>query len=303
VSAVAFLFPGQGMEVPRMGLELARGHGPAGDLLDLASRVTGQDARRLLRRGGGALGRTEVLQPLLTAVSLGALRALSARGVRPDLVAGHSLGELAAWAAAGGISHEDAVSLAATRGRLMARQAALHPGGMAALRCGAEQVPAALERGRRRGALDLAAHNAPDEWVFSGDRPALRALAAAWPARPLQVSGPWHGRAMAGAADELRRAAAELAREQGAARLVCNDSGQEADPRQMPELLAGQLVRPVLWAASLATLVAAGVRDFVTLGPGRVLRGLARKNLGLSVRVHSTEDAAGLDHTAKSVGP
>ncbi len=273
-----------------MGLDLARRYEPAADLLRQAGDAAGVDLLRLLARGGRDLQRTDVLQPALTAVSLGAYLWLRTEGVSPALVAGHSLGEVAAWAATGAIGPADAVDLAATRGRLMAREARRNPGGMLALPDpDTGGVERALSLGRRHGTVDLAAHNAPNEWVLAGDPAALRAVAARTQARLLPVSGAWHGRAMAGALDDLRRAVDALPVGEAAASMVCNATGAVEPPAKIPRLLAGQLTAPVQWARTMETLKREGVTDLVTVGPGKVLRGLVRKNLGTSVGVHTAE--------------
>ncbi|MFH2006124.1 MAG: ACP S-malonyltransferase [bacterium] len=298
---VAFLFPGQGMEEPRMGLALAERRPAARALLERASAAAGVDVERLLYRGGTALERTEVLQPALTAVSLGVWEALRDGGCRPDFVAGHSLGEVAAWAAAGGVSAGQAVELAAARGALMAQESARRPGRMLAV-FGAEPVlQEALAHARGLGAVALAAHNGPQEWVLSGAGEALESVNARYASRFLPVSGAWHGPSMAGAVEPLRSALEAAARPAEASRFVSNRDGTVAGPEAIPALLAEQLVRTVQWAAVLRALVEYGATDLVTVGPGRVLRGLVRKNLGDRLRVHTTEDRDELKKTIELV--
>jgi [acyl-carrier-protein] S-malonyltransferase len=285
------------MEASGMGLSVADASPAARGLLELASELTGEDLPRLLRRGGRALQRTEVLQPCLTAVALGAVEALLAAGVRPEIVAGHSLGEVAAGVAAGCLAPPAAVKLARLRGMLMAREAARSPGGMLAL---LEIDQAAVEGALARHSVDLAAHNAPGEWVVSGALHELRELARDLPARLLPVSGAWHGRAMAGVVPELEKALSAVCPETtGAVRVICNATGEEVAVEHFLSQLAAQLTRPVLWAGTMTTLATAGVTDVVTVGPGHVLRGLLRKNLDQAIRVHTTEDARDLARTAE----
>lgn len=299
---IAFLFPGQGMEVPRMGVDLARRHLPAMNLLLQTGDALGVNLLRLLERGGTDLLRTEVLQPALCAVSLGALDWLRQAGVTPALVAGHSLGEVAAWSATGAVCAHDAVGLAATRGRLMAREAERFPGSMLALvGAGPDDLARALRLGRGRGELYLAAHNAPDEWVLTGEVEALLAVGTFLPSRQLHSAGAWHCGAMSGAVDELRREMEALPAAGADTPMICNATGEPAPPERIPELLAGQLIKPVQWARTMETLGRAGVTDLVTVGPGKVLRGLARKNLGAGIRVHASESPAHLDRTLKGL--
>ena len=290
---VALLFPGQAPRNLLAALE-ATAREPAGRaLLEHAAAAAQVPLARLVERGGRALDRTEILQPALTAVALHAARALELEGVTPIAVAGHSLGELAAWSAAGAVSAEDAVDLAALRGRLMAREAARSPGSLLALLDGSDAaVHRALAAGLPHGALAVAAWNAPDEVVLTGAPAALAAAAFVVPARPLPVEGAWHSPAMTDAVSELRAALHAAPRRPLVCPLIANRDGFSAAEDRIPDLLAEQLTHPIHWTRTLATLTNLGVTDYVTVGPGAVLRGLVRKCLGASTRVHCTEDAA-----------
>jgi [acyl-carrier-protein] S-malonyltransferase len=271
MGALAFLFPGQG----------ARNVSPrAGPLMALALERLGLTLEQLSAEGGRRLEQTDVLQPVLTARSLEVARALLRAGVRPDVVLGHSLGELAACAVAGAFDDATAIRLAAERGRLMAREAALHPGGLAVVR--------ALEEAQRYPALELAAVNAPDEVVLGGALGALGGL----PRVP--VSGSWHTSAMRGAVDELARTLDAARPLPLTLPLVRNLDG--AETRSVDTLVA-QLTAPVQFTRALASLVERGVDTIVCVGPGLVMRGLVRKNLGTRVRLLTTEDDADVSRT------
>lgn len=283
----AFLFPGQGSEAPGMGGALLSRPGPVRSLLDRVSRALGLNLVKAVACGDPALGRTEVSQPALVAVGIGVALELKGCGVRPDAVAGHSVGELAAFCVAGCLGPEDAIDCAVERGRLMGEAPRRSPGGMAALRVGAEEaVRAALELGARAGHVEIAAHNGPEEWVLTGDRAALAAVAARFPTAPLPVSGPWHSRAMAEAARAWRATLRRMRWNRPEVPIVANATGTFVDEDDdLVALLAGQLTQPVRWASSLRTLHEAGVTTWRVVGPGRVLRGLCRSNLGLAARV------------------
>jgi len=205
--SLALLFPGQGVNVAAVAGEWYARSTPTRALLDQAARHVGIPVGRLLHASGHALQNTATYQPVLTALSIGALLELTLRGVRADVVAGHSLGEIAALVAASAIHPEDAVALAATRGRAMARAAAESPGGMLALgvRSRAE-VDEAVACARLHGRAQIAAHNAPDEWVLAGDWPALRAVPPRFAPVPLHTGGAWHSVAMEAAMSEYRTA-------------------------------------------------------------------------------------------------
>lgn len=288
-----FLFPGQGSEGPAMGGEALRHRGPVRALVDRASDALGLDLASVLTRGDPRLARTEVGQPALVAVSLGLALEAEARGVHPAAVAGHSVGEVAAFAFAGCLEPEEAIDCAVERARLMAAAARQRPGTMAALLVPSElEVQAALELGARAGNVELAAHNGPCEWVLTGDRAALGSIAASFPTVSLPVSGPWHSRAMAEAALAWRETLRRLEWRRPRLPLVANATGRvvadEADP---VELLVGQLTGPVRWAETMTTLTAFATKWRVC-GPGRVLRGLLRANLGEAAPV-LLEDGSG----------
>ncbi len=264
---IALLFGGQGSETPHMGQQLASEHATARALLEHATAIASGDPRR-----------TSVLQPLLTAVGLGAAAALADAGIEPAFVAGHSLGEISAWSVAGTLSAIDAIELAATRGRAMEREAALHPGGMLAVSC--EEL-ALRELLRGVESVVVAAHNAPRDWTLSGDTRSLAQIASRVTTTKLPVGGAWHSPAMAGAVADVRAAARTRCRGVPRPIVVTNRTGTLAPPdADISELLAEQLVRPVQWTTTLRSLAAAGVTRYVIAGPGTILRGLVYKTLG-----------------------
>ncbi len=268
----ALLFAGQGVAPPWIAAELVA-RAEARLLVEALGDATGQDGARLLLRGGAAFARTEVLQPALVTACLIAATALADAGVEAAAVCGHSLGELAAWAAGGFVSATDAIAVAAVRGRLMAREAARFPGGMAVV---TGDVAAALAC----GSLVVAARNAPEETVLAGDAAAIAAVVAAGRGKKLDVAGAWHSAAMAGAVAELEAALAAVPQRGSRSLFVSNRDGRVAEPAAIPTLLAGQLVRPIEWTAAARTLAALGVTRYVVAGPGRVVRALLRANLG-----------------------
>jgi [acyl-carrier-protein] S-malonyltransferase len=278
----ALLFPGHAARRLDATLRAFAGSKEAAPLLDLAAELVGVPLARLLARPA-LLDRTEILQPVLTALSLVIAARLAGAGVRPVMVLGHSLGELPAWSAAGAVAAADAVRAAALRGRLLAREAQAHPGGMVALATSEQPViEAALELGRRRGALHVASESAPDQTVLAGDEAAIQAVIAAWPAIAERVptNGPWHCPSVAGAVPELREALRALPRSPPAAAIVSNGDGAlVADPDGYPDVLAEQVARPIAWTRTTAA-VAAAARAVVIIGEGSVMRALWHRNVG-----------------------
>lgn len=294
---LAFLFPGQGARGVLEALALVRQGARGRALLALAAEEAGLHVDALCAQEGRALERTEVLQPALVAACLCLAEQLLDRGFVPAVAAGHSLGELCAWAAAGALGAEEAVRLAGLRGRLMGREAATRPGGLLAI--GAAEVDAALAAGGARGQVAVGALNAPDEVVLTGDAAALEAVGARFASRRLEVAGAWHGEAMAGAVEEFARALAALRPAPLRFGVAANlDGAVRRDAGELPALLSGQLVRPVQWQATLGALAAQGVTELVTVGPGAALRALCRRNPPTArLRVHGAGEARELART------
>ena len=276
---IALLFGGQGERTINTTLRWALAQGAP--LLERALRASNCAVDELLHDGARALELSHVLQPVLTALALMDASRLRDQGLAADLVAGHSLGELAAWAFAGAMTPEDAVELAAVRGRAMGRAARVHEGGMLAL---TDIDEAALQRvlaiGRAKGRLDLGAYNAPREVVLTGALPALQAVACLCPSRRLDVAGPWHSPLMEKAKPALAAALEALPIGQLMRPVVSGvDGACLDDAREMAPRLLAQLTAPLRWTTVLSTLASLGVERFVVAGPGRAQRYLVRRNL------------------------
>jgi [acyl-carrier-protein] S-malonyltransferase len=267
--STALLFPGQGSQTPEMGAVVAE---QAPRLLALARELLGEDP---LERVGES---TRFAQPAIYCASLAYWEA----GGRPlgGMVAGHSLGELAALVAGGALGVEDGLWLAVVRGRLMEEAAAERPGGMlAALGSGDCDVP----RLAAEHDLVVANENAPGQLVLSGAdddlAEARRQLrAAGLKAIRLPVAGAFHSPAMSDAADRFR---GELDAVRFRAPRVPVFSSVAAAPFDDPrDGLAAALTRPVRWRLTLARMQEAGADRFLEAGPGDVLTGLVRRSLG-----------------------
>lgn len=301
---VALLFPGQGVDIAATTDEWYTESARARALLDYAGEHVGMPVDEILSRGARALERSEILQPFVTALSLGICEEVVASGIEPAIVAGHSLGELAAWSAAGGITARTAVEAAAERGRIMAAAALASPGGMAALTaCDRRRLQAALGCGREYGVVELAARNAPDEWVVAGDSKSLRAIAGHYGSRALPVAGPWHSSLMAPAVAQLRSVLEALPHGPLRIPVVANRDGRRVeDGDDMPAFVADQLVRPIAWDVTMQTLAGDEITDYVIPGCGKVLRGLVRRNLGMQPRVHLVQQTRDVQRCMETIG-
>jgi [acyl-carrier-protein] S-malonyltransferase len=287
----AFVFPGQGSQAVGMGRDLAAAFPDARHLFEEVDDTLGQKLSRLMFEGpADTLTLTENAQPALMAVSLAIVRVLEKEGgVDPieacRFVAGHSLGEYSALAAAGSFSVADAARLLRARGRAMQQAVPLGEGAMAAL-LGVD-LPVAQEIADEAAQGDVCApanDNAPGQVVISGHAAAIdRALEiapgkGARRAMKLQVSAPFHCSLMKPAADAM---AAELARvAPGSPRvpLVANVTASAvSDATTIGELLIEQVTAMVRWRESCTYMREQGVDTLVEIGAGKVLSGLARR--------------------------
>jgi len=299
---LAFAFPGQGsqrrgMLAPVLGVE---GFEP---LLAAAEALTALPLRQLAEDGTDEeLADTRVAQPLLYLTDLAWAFALSAKGVAPELVAGHSLGELAALAFAGVFSAEDGLELVVTRSRLMAAAADGESGMAAILGMSAADVACAVEG---VPGVWVANDNAPGQVVLSGTRQGLMEAGMNLQSIgtpkvvPLKVAAAFHSPLMAEAAEAFRAVLSAIELAHARVPVVQNaDPRPTSDPEVICERLAAQMVNPVRWTETMLAFRLAGIDTIVECGPGGVLRGLARRVEGLTAL--SAEDR-GVDAVIEEV--
>jgi [acyl-carrier-protein] S-malonyltransferase len=279
---VAFCFPGQGSLEVGMGREVAQAVPEAMKVFELGSIAAGLDLQRLCFQGSEQeLVETEVQQPALVATSLAVLAGIRERGIKPDFVVGHSVGEFAALAAAGALKVEEAIGLVRERGLAMAEAARTNPGSMAAILGLDDEV---VERICRR-ILNVwpANYNCPGQIVVSGENPAVdeACLAAeeegARRAIKLRVSGAFHSPLVARAADRLRPALERAKFSEPTAPFMSTVTARIESARRMAPLLVEQLTAPVRFTQAAQELIRQGAHTFVEVGPGNVLAGLVKR--------------------------
>jgi [acyl-carrier-protein] S-malonyltransferase len=306
--SIAFVFPGQGSQALGMGKALAGSFASARQVFDEVDAALGDKLSTIMWEGpAGAVTLTENAQPALVAVSLAAMRVLEAEAgvdLKRDaaFVAGHSVGEYSALAAAGAITLADAVRLVRIRGRAMQRAVPVGIGAMAAL-IGVEfDQAAAIAAEAAQGEIVQAANdNGGGQVVVSGHKAAVeRAVEVAKAkgvrrAMMLPVSGPFHSALMQPAAEVMAQALAKVEVKAPSVPLVANVLAKPtADPGQIVRGLIEQVTGTVRWRESIAFMAREGVTTFYEVGSGKVLSGLVKRIAegATGVSVGTPEDVA-----------
>jgi len=305
VTKVAFMFPGQGSFAAGMGRDVAEAVPEAMAVYDAGSEASGLDLRHLcFDAPAEALVETDVQQPALVATALAINAALRARGIAPDYVVGHSVGEFAALAAAESLGDAEAIGLVRERGMAMAEAAKERPGSMAAILGLADEVVESLCR--KIVGVWPANYNCPGQIVVSGEEPAVeecceRAEAeGAKRAIRLRVSGAFHSPLVARAADRFRPALDRVDFRVPTAAFMSTVTAKLEEAQRYRTLLVDQLTAPVKFTQAARELIGDGVTLFVEVGPGNVLSGLL-KRIDRSVNVVSVNDLKSLDEATEAL--
>ena len=282
MNKVAFCFPGQGSLETGMGREVAESVPEAMEVFREGSEASGLDLIRLCFEAPlEDLVETDVQQPALVATSLAVLAALQARGLEPDYVVGHSVGEFTALAAASSLSSSESIALVRERGLAMAETAREVNGSMAAILGLDDEVVEGLCEGIE--GVWPANYNCPGQIVVSGERGAVDDLCAqaeelgARRTIKLKVSGAFHSPLIARAADRLRPALERVRFADPVAPFMSTVTAKIEPAQRFASLLLQQLTAPVRFTQAARGLVEEGVRIFVEVGPGNVLAGLVRR--------------------------
>lgn len=278
----AYVFPGQGAQFSGMGKELYDSHSTAKEHFDKANDILGFNITKIMFEGSDdELKQTKVTQPAIFLHSV--MAALTSTDFKPDLVAGHSLGEFSSLVANGSLNFEDALSLVYKRAMAMQKACEAQPSTMAAV-LGLEDDVVENICAETSGIVVAANYNCPGQLVISGEVKAVEAacekLTAAGAKRALilPVGGAFHSPLMEPAREELAEAIENTNFSQPACPVFQNvDAQGHTDVSEIKANLISQLTAPVRWTQSVQNMISAGATEFVECGPGKVLQGLVKK--------------------------
>lgn len=300
MSKIAVIFPGQGSQYVGMGLDFYEEYSSAKQLYDQADEVLGDSLAKTIFQGPEeSLRLTTNTQPAILVNSIAIWNVIKEEtNIKPQYVAGHSLGEYSALVAAGSISYADAVQLVRFRGKFMEEAVPNGEGTMAAVmgmeRSDLERI--CSEVTEQGNSVDLANINAPNQIVISGSKRGVELASneakdsGARRVIPLQVSGPFHSRLMQPAKEKLEPLVFETGLYEAKVPVVMNVTAQPVtSPEVMRENLINQVVSPVLWTDTIEWMINQGIDTFIEVGPGNVLAGLVKK-IDKSAKTYSIQD-------------
>ena len=299
---IAFLFAGQGAQYPGMGAALCASSPAARDVALRVSEAAGLDIPSVFEHATAEqLQRTDIAQPAIFALSAAGLAAALERGIKPDCVAGFSLGECTALYAAGMLGLADTVRLITLRGALMQRASDERPGAMYAV-IGLDTEKLEQICADTTGYVRPVNYNCPGQCVIAGEAEAAaqtaEAAVAAGAAKAvkLQVAGAFHSELMRSAAVDFERELAGYAFAPAAVPLYSDVTAEPLDaaPAGMPAYLARQMMSPVRFEQIVRNMLAAGVDTFIEFGPGRTLSGFV-KRVSREARVFSVDKPEDLE--------
>lgn len=306
---IAFVFAGQGAQKIGMGRELAENYKVAERVFTEATEALGFDIKDMIFEGDEAtLMLTENTQPAIVTMSIAALRVLEEAGIKPDVVAGLSLGEYSAHIAAGTMSFADGVRLVKKRGRYMQEEVPKGVGAMAAiLGLGADEVIECAKIASAEGICEPANFNCPGQIVVSGEVKAVEKVCeiakekGAKRAIMLAVSAPFHCSMLIGAGEKLEKELQNVELGEMKIPVVTNVTADYiADKSEVKDLLKRQVSSSVKWEESVRRMIADGVDTFVEVGPGKALSGFIKK-IDKDIAVYNVEDLESLEKTLEAL--
>jgi [acyl-carrier-protein] S-malonyltransferase len=284
---IAFLFPGQGAQYVGMGKDLFDSDSSVKELYSTAEEILGFDLAHICFEGPEELlVQTRYTQPAIFVQSIALWKLLADQEAKPSFTAGHSLGEYSALVVAGALSFEDGLEAVKNRSSLMQEACERNKGTMAAIIGLSEKdVLSICKEASVYGIIQPANFNSAEQVAISGEKRAvekgveLAKHRGAKRAMTLEVGGAFHSELMSEAQERFRHVVRGLLVNKAVVPVVANVTAQPVtEPSRIKELLVQQITRPVLWYQSVKWMYDQGVRDFVEIGPGKVLQGLVKRS-------------------------
>lgn len=279
---IVFMFPGQGAQYAGMGKDFSENIPECKAMFETASEASGLDVEALCFTENEQLSITEYTQIAMLAVEAAILKAVTLKGIQPDLTAGLSLGEYGALLASGVMQPEDAFYTVRQRGIFM--QEAMPVGGAMTAVLGLEAAAVEEICAQTQGQVSVANYNCPGQVSISGEEAAVRTAegrlleAGAKRCVPLKVSGPFHSPLLAGAGERLRQVLQQIPVGTPQIPYLANVTADYVTgAAQVKDLLIKQVASPVRWQQSVERMLADGADTFIEIGPGRTLTGFVRK--------------------------
>lgn len=305
MTKTAFLFAGQGSQTVGMARDLYEYSPIVRETFDQASQILGYDIRDLIDNQEDKLHQTRYTQPAILTTSLAIYRLLAEKGIKPDMVAGLSLGEYSALVASGALAFEDAIALITKRGEYMETAAPAGTGKMVAVLNTDINLIEEVCSSVTSGIVSPANYNTPAQVVIGGEvaavDEAVELLKEAGVKRmiSLNVSGPFHTALLRPASEQLAQALEQVEFADFQIELVGNTEAKVMKKEDIKSLLTRQVMEPVRFYESIATMQEAGVTNFIEIGPGKVLSGFVKK-IDKTAEVVTVEDVTSLESLLNS---
>lgn len=307
---LAFVFPGQGAQYVGMGKQIAEQYKSADDIFNQATEALGYDVKKMIFESDDeTLKITENTQPTIVTTSIACMQPLLEKGIKPDVVAGLSLGEYCAHVVAGTMTFKDAVALVKKRGKFMQDAVPVGVGTMAAI-LGMENqdVIDCCKLASEVGVVEPANFNCPGQIVVAGEVKAVEKLIelakekGAKRAMLLPVSAPFHCSLLKPAGENLKLELENILLNDIKIPVVTNVTAEYIlDKTKVKDLLINQVSNPVLWENCIKKMLEDGVDTFIEIGPGKVLSGFIKK-INKEVKTLNVEDLDSLNKTITELG-